>query len=1142
MSSQKTSSYIPPLSHCKYDVFLSFRGEDTRTSFTDHLYSTLKQKGIFVYRDDNELERGKSISTLFKTIEESRFSIIVFSKTYAHSTWCLDELVKIIECKNTSDQHIIFPIFYNVEPTMVRKQIGSFQEAFAKHEEAFGEDIERVKKWRDALKDVANIAGWELKNKSESEIIEDIVKKISTNLISLKFETHYKELGGINSRVEELMLLLGKGSDDVQMIGIHGMGGLGKTTVARVVYDLISWEFEGSSFLANVRETCEKSSVVTLQNQLIYELLKLENSNIWNVHCGINMIGSSRIIITSRDEHLLMTERVDEVYKLNGLNDEEALQLFCIKAFKAYQPMKEYEQLSQRVLKYAAGLPLALKVLGSFLYARTIEEWKSALQRLTKTSINQIMKILQISFDGLQETEKKIFLDIACFFKGENRDYITKILDGCDFDPIIGISVLIEKSLIFILDYNQVWMHDLLQEMGLQIVKRECEKPGKRSRLWDEVDVHHVLSENTGSEVIEGIMLDNLEDEASTSADAKTFSKMTNLRLLKIHNVQLPKGLEYLPNELRLLEWRGYPLESLPSNLQLDNTIKLSMCYSNIKQMLNTTKPLNNMKFMRFSHSQNLIKTPDFTGLPNLEYMNLKGCSRLCEIHPSLLLHSCSKLRSFPEIEGRMECLLELHLDGTAIQELPLSITLLYGLVLLNLKDCKDLESLPSAIIDGLKHLKTLNLSGCSKLENVPENLGKVESLEELDISGTAIRQPPASIFLLRNLKALSFRGCKEAATSKSWFSRFSINLMPRRSSDSMTLVLPSLSGLSSLKKLDLSDCNLKEGTIINDIWNLFSLKELNLSRNNFVSLPGAINRLSQLQDLVLEDCKRLESLPELPSSVYKVIVDGCSSLDIVPHAFQSCKSRWLFVDSLNCMKSVDNNDLAFSMLKGLLEGESNRINRLSVVFPGSKLPEWLRFQNKGSSITIIRPLDSYNKNKNNLAGYAICCVFHVHKHPSTVKSHPSSGTHKLICQIKVDKRHYCGLTFDFDEQLGQPVSNHLWLQYLSTQELQRFSLWNHEFNHVEISFAAKRGPGLEVKSCGVHPVYVDEVEEFNSTTKEWRRSKVWKLNESDGQVFVGSTMDHVATTSKRTLTDLAEADASASQEEPKPKRFKALE
>lgn len=85
-------------------------------------------------------------------------------------------------------------------------------------------------------------------------------------------------------------------------------------------------------------------------------------------------------------------------------------------------------------------------------------------------------------------------------------------------------------------------------------------------------------------------MLDNLEDEASTSADAKAFSKMTNLRLLKIHNVQLPKGLEYLLNELRLLEWRGYPLESLPSNLQLDNTIKLSMCYSNIKQMLNTTK------------------------------------------------------------------------------------------------------------------------------------------------------------------------------------------------------------------------------------------------------------------------------------------------------------------------------------------------------------------------------------------------------------------------------------------------------------------------------------------------------------------------------------------------------------------------
>ena len=150
-------------------MFLSFRGEDTR-KFTDHLFAALDRTGIFVFKDDKELERGKAISSeLLAAIEESRILIIVFSRNYAFSTWCLDELVKIVECKNTSDhQQMIFPIFYDVEPTMVRKQTASFQEAFLKHEEAFRENIEKVQKWRDALTEVANISGWQLKDRYHS--------------------------------------------------------------------------------------------------------------------------------------------------------------------------------------------------------------------------------------------------------------------------------------------------------------------------------------------------------------------------------------------------------------------------------------------------------------------------------------------------------------------------------------------------------------------------------------------------------------------------------------------------------------------------------------------------------------------------------------------------------------------------------------------------------------------------------------------------------------------------------------------------------------------------------------------------------------------------------------------------------------
>uniref|UniRef100_A0A2N9HQ37 TIR domain-containing protein n=1 Tax=Fagus sylvatica TaxID=28930 RepID=A0A2N9HQ37_FAGSY len=209
----------------KYDVFISFRGEDTRKSFTDLIYFALTEKGIITFKDDKELERGKTISIeLLKAIEQSRFAIVILSSNYASSTWCLDELAKIIDSEKDMGM-TVFPVFYDVEPSDVRRQTGTFAQAFIEHEKRFKENIEKVEKWRVALNHVGNLAGWTVMNSYHSEVIQSIVGLISRNL-SYEFSEVIEGFVGIESRVLELESCLAIGLNDVRFIGIWAMGGM----------------------------------------------------------------------------------------------------------------------------------------------------------------------------------------------------------------------------------------------------------------------------------------------------------------------------------------------------------------------------------------------------------------------------------------------------------------------------------------------------------------------------------------------------------------------------------------------------------------------------------------------------------------------------------------------------------------------------------------------------------------------------------------------------------------------------------------------------------------------------------------------------------------------------------------------------
>ena len=206
----------------------------------------------------------------------------------------------------------------------------------------------------------------------------------------------------------------------------------------------------------------------------------------------------SKIIITTRDKHLVATLRkCCSTYEVKELDQEEALELLSMHAFQSNKPKEDYLELANRVIQYARGLPLALVIMGVDLNGRTKRQWRSAVDKYERIPNEEIQKILEISYEGLDETEKDIFLDVACFFKGFFKEYAMDILNACDLHPIYGIQKLMDKSLITVDQYDRLLMHDLLQQMGRDIVQRESPNlPGERSRLWCYEDVHKVLTQN----------------------------------------------------------------------------------------------------------------------------------------------------------------------------------------------------------------------------------------------------------------------------------------------------------------------------------------------------------------------------------------------------------------------------------------------------------------------------------------------------------------------------------------------------------------------------------------------------------------------------------------------------------------------
>nr|XP_043614079.1 disease resistance protein Roq1-like [Erigeron canadensis] len=775
----------------KYDVFLSFRGEDTRKNFVDHLYSALDQHGILTYKDDVTLDRGDTIGpSLLKAIGESQILMIIFSENYADSSWCLDELSHIMECKDSKMGQIVFPIFYHVDPSDVRKQKGQFGKAFAKAKHKLSKNNKvKVESWKKALGDATNIAGWEPKqvaNGHEAKCIQEIVGSILVKLSSLESVVEEEGLVGMGTRLKDLKQVLRIGSGGVRIVGIWGVGGGGKTTLATSLYRelKISGQFHGCCFVENIREESKQRGLKSLQEKILSTVfnkeLKVESVDIGKhttkgMLCRRNVLivlddvdhldqlkalagrhdwfgDGSRILITTRNEQVLISHRVDEVYPVSLLSHDEATQLFDKHAYNEDNHLQDYEMLSQQIVSYADGLPLALIVLGSFLYDKDNEEWIGTLSRLKDHPEMDIVEKLKISYDGLKPVEKELFLDIACFFRRKiNKDKTMKILDACGFHPAIGVKVLIQKALLTVSEYGQFDMHDLVQEMAHYIVRGEHPNdPEKHSRVWRYQDIEDLCSRNatTENDKIEAISSHNV----SSSDFIMVVSNMKKLRFLRVSTRDCHGGPSFLSNELRYIEWTDYPETPFPESFQPRKLAFLKMDGSCQRVLWKGYKYLPCLKELDLSWMEALERTPDFGGLPCLQKLILNECDSLRSIHPSLGNHSslvyvdvsfCHKLTTFPSIVG------------------------MKMLEIITISNCKALVEFPKIECRQLIHshfpgfLRKLNLKGCGlKDDKIPCEVGELSNLQELDLSYNHFTRLNFSLSRLASLKLLELSYC----------------------------------------------------------------------------------------------------------------------------------------------------------------------------------------------------------------------------------------------------------------------------------------------------------------------------------------------------------------------------------------------
>ncbi|AES76312.1 functional resistance protein KR1, putative [Medicago truncatula] len=640
-------SSVPPSSSFSYgftyDVFLSFRGSDTRYGFTENLYRALCHKGIHTFIDDRELQGGDEITpSLFKAIEESRIFIPVLSINY-------------------ENRRLVLPIFYDVEPSHVRHHKGSYGKALDDHIKKFQnnkDNMERLQKWKMALTQTSNFSGHHFNpgNGYEYKYIKKIVKYVSNKINHVPLYVADYPVG-LKSRVLKVTSCVDVGSNgEVQMLGIYGTGGIGKTTLARAVYNSIADQFDGLCFLHDVRENSSKYGLEHLQGKLLSKLVELD-VELGDVNEGIPIIKQrlhrkkvllilddvhelkqlqvlageidwfgpgSKVIITTRDKQLLASHGIERTYEIDKLNENEALELLRWKALKYNKVDSNFNGVLRCAVTYAPGEP-----------GRRSRLWfcKDIIDVLEANKGSSEIEIIYLEFPSSEE----------------------EVIDwkGDELKKMQNLKTLIVKNGTFSKGPNY-----------LPNSLRVLEWPKYPSRIIPSDFCPKKLS------------ICKLKESDLSSFELRgTVKGFVNMRELNLDKCQ------YLT--------RIHDVSNLP-----------------------------NLEIFSFQYCKNLIEIHKSVGFLNkLEILNAMGCSKLLSFPPLmstslqyLELSYCESRKSFPEILREMN-ITGLTFLSTSIEKLPVSFQNLTGLRRLSIEG-NGMLRLPS-IICSMPNLSVVYVRGC---------------------------------------------------------------------------------------------------------------------------------------------------------------------------------------------------------------------------------------------------------------------------------------------------------------------------------------------------------------------------------------------------------------------------------------------